>query len=874
MRGSLIFVLAVLAAAFPARAAAADWTRVGICGFVTPDPGIYQNRDWIVVNSIIVDRDGSIWCTANYDTHYVWGTDGQYYFRSGGITCFRTDSTRLDINLAALGFRGAVTKLVEGGDGCIYALQNFTRYQGDGIDGFREFVDHRILRITSGGTVTQIWSPGPVAPGNPANNVIGGMALGGDGNIYWTTNAVDCPGNWKYHFFWRYNTILEIVEECPVTIGTDNGWNEIHRMLNFEYVGDDTFAIVGRMTSDAEWTLTPFKWDMPRVLITENDCNVSAPGWGRHYITAMAYDPVRKAFWAGGRSEVGALADLWYVDGDEGYVIGLGGDNHGFFQFDDSDEGYDNYGMLHQWPEVTLATRFRVDSYDDNAGPIHPIQSSGAGDPQDQVACAIRIENDHFYVYDAVASTHLQYLGPVGPTQWYEASIYIDSNTNTARVYWKDSEVFNGALVPGDQGSGPAGRAEFGASNSDGSGGRSVVTFDWVGVGPGLIYPDAPTENYREYLDGSTLPQDSKKELLSNIMTRWNGGETGTTVFGPQPYTVEGISHWHANGYDEVYDPEPGVHNNGHYWISALAIDPSTGCAWVAWGAEVRYTYDDTARIRTFPPDVAGTFTTLDQGAPEPRAQVIAMTIADGKVYALTVNLSYGAFNVYSADIPYGQTDRSVGQMKTGPEGASVRTDTPKVVTWPEYAVEADHFYIQDDDRSAGIKVVPQDPGDVQAAGSLVEVEGVLGVVDGEAAIVNAQVTSDGGGQAEPVAMPIRSVGGAAVGIQPATDPAYGPSNVCLLVRVTGVGKAYVEDDDSGVVWFTIDDGSGAKTKYLSGGQQIEVDGIKINTDYYIDPQTPTYLTVTGISSVEPQFGNQQVIRVRNSEADIIEITP
>ncbi|OFX13919.1 MAG: hypothetical protein A2Z18_07005 [Armatimonadetes bacterium RBG_16_58_9] len=887
MKRFLLPILTICAVALATCATGVDWTHVGTCGFVAPDPSIYRNAEWIIINSILVDSSGNVWCTANFDDDSVLGYGGEYFLRSGGLTCFKTDSTRIDINLRAFGFPGAVTKLVKGGDGKIYALQNYTRYEGSQPDGFVEFVEHRILKITPGGTVTKVWSPGPVVAGKPANNVISGMAVGGDGNVYWTTNGIDCQGNpaltaapyaWKYHFFWRYDVANDVVQECPEAIGVDNGWNEIHRMLDFEYVGDDTFAVIGRMNDQAQWTLCPFKWhwDPPRVpnrVWTSNDCNVSDPGRGRQFVTATAYDPVRKQLWAGGRSKVEAPLGPWYVHGDPGIVVRLNESNKGFRQADKG-PGYSNYGLTHAWNDTNIAARFMVESYDDDSGAIHVIRNSSPGTVFPAVACAVRIENDHFWVYDAIGFASLVDLGPVVPGEFNEVVVYGNCQDRTARVYWNWTEVYAGNLAPYSYIDGSQGRVEFGASNQTAPGGSSTVVFDWVGIGPGFVDLGSPANSFSYYLDGSVCPG---YELRSNIMSRWNGARGNSTVFGPEPWHVESIDNWHANSYDEVQSPQPGTYLNGHYWISGLAVNPASGRAWVAWGAERTYTYDDISRVHIVPSRIDGMTPPLeDSGVPEPGAQVAALTFdADSnRVYALTVNLASGIFNVYGAEPPPFEVVASCGAMKAESVGSPVKTDVAKVVTWPEYAFESDHFYIQDQDGFAGIKVVPAKPADVQAKGTLVSVAGNLDVVDGEAAITGASVTAEGSAEAKPVAMSIKCVGGAATGIQPATDPSYGPSNVCSLVRITGRARAYVEDDDSGLRWFTLDDGSGAKTKYLSGGQLVEVEGIKVDADYWIDPSYPPHLVVTGISSVEPQFGNRRVIRIRDLYWDVVEVYP
>ncbi len=270
----LLFWVGFLAAIFVANSAlAAPWYKIGTAGFTT-------NRAWtqdarrIRFNDIAIDDAGNIYVTAEN------GNNNGY---SGGLTIFKKTGGKIDVDLNALGYKGGITKLVKAGDGAIYGLQNWLEINWP----FNSGVPNRIIRIDPDGTITQIYSPGPASDANR----IGGLTVGADGNLYWTQNGVD--GYWKYHFLWRYDVASAQVEEAPIN-NTNNGWSEAHRMFDLEWIGGNMFAVI--KMGNQEWRADLISWTSNRVL-----ANVSNPGWGRDWVTALAYDPVQNRLWAGGR---------------------------------------------------------------------------------------------------------------------------------------------------------------------------------------------------------------------------------------------------------------------------------------------------------------------------------------------------------------------------------------------------------------------------------------------------------------------------------------------------------------------------------------------------------------------------------------------
>ncbi len=226
-----LFVSICTVTSLAAGVSAATWTKVGTCGFVFNTPGkmlnVYRQR----FSSIVVDAQGNIYATANNDTNTAPN--------EGGLTIFKAGGGVTDVNLTAQGFPGAVTKLVAAGDsdqGVVYALQNWQELQF----GYATGTPHRILRIASDGSVTQIWCPKKPAESGTCPvtdaNMIGGMTVGGDGNVYWTASASD--GYWKYNFFYRYDVFMGVVEAAPGDSADNDGHSEKHRLFDLEYVGD------------------------------------------------------------------------------------------------------------------------------------------------------------------------------------------------------------------------------------------------------------------------------------------------------------------------------------------------------------------------------------------------------------------------------------------------------------------------------------------------------------------------------------------------------------------------------------------------------------------------------------------------------------
>lgn len=310
-----VFALAV---AIASEASAATWTKIGSSGFqyaaASTNPALLKDRRRIKFASVVVDPMGNVFVAANCGENTDTAT-------GGGVTIFRKDGSRIDVNLAERGLPGPVTKLVVAGDGLVYGLQNWLEM---GWKYARSYAN-RILQIDSTGNVTSIWCPDNDGLNNTPdgtcdigdNDRIGGIAVGGDGNVYWTSQSSD--SFWKYHLLWRFDVALGQVEESPAH-PHNNGWSETARIFQLVYVGKgadgvDYFGLIGGQ-GGATWRLDSIRWvrnvsgdplvanyeDGIRRIAQNGESN---PGWGRDYVTGIEYDPVRKKVWVAGRGTGG-----------------------------------------------------------------------------------------------------------------------------------------------------------------------------------------------------------------------------------------------------------------------------------------------------------------------------------------------------------------------------------------------------------------------------------------------------------------------------------------------------------------------------------------------------------------------------------------
>lgn len=177
----------------------------------------------------------------------------------------------------------------------------------------------------------------------------------------------------------------------------------------------------------------------------------------------------------------------------------------------------------------------------------------------------------------------------------------------------------------------------------------------------------------------------------------------------------------------------------------------------------------------------------------------------------------------------------SLGQIRNAADGTRVSL-VGKVVT----AVFADAVYVEEDDRSAGLRITGTP---LLLRGDRVAVSGTIGTTNGERTLAADVTTILARGQTVPKPLAIR--GSALAG-------GVGLNNIGLLVRTAG----RVTERDPGGAWFRIDDGSIVARPMpkvvLPAGATAPADG--------------AFVGVTGISACEVNGPTtDSVIRVRQS---------
>lgn len=199
-----------------------------------------------------------------------------------------------------------------------------------------------------------------------------------------------------------------------------------------------------------------------------------------------------------------------------------------------------------------------------------------------------------------------------------------------------------------------------------------------------------------------------------------------------------------------------------------------------------------------------------------------------------------------------GTVEASIGDARRLPNGAGVSI-TGKIVT----AAFEGFFYIEEDDRTAGIRV---NAGTAVAQGDRVTVTGVLGTLAGERVIEADSVTIEGQGAAvpSPLGLPMRALRRLTLG-QAGLDTAG------LLVRVCGkVGQV-------GDTYIYLDDGSGLIDGTTTGPEANA--GLRIACDPA--GYTPgDHLIVTGVSACFETFAETTAPRVLTRRvSDVVRVT-
>jgi len=196
-------------------------------------------------------------------------------------------------------------------------------------------------------------------------------------------------------------------------------------------------------------------------------------------------------------------------------------------------------------------------------------------------------------------------------------------------------------------------------------------------------------------------------------------------------------------------------------------------------------------------------------------------------------------------------SEGAIAWVKTWADGHTFASGdiTGKIITrdWTDY------LYIEEDDRSSGIRVEKTAHGHVK--GERVDVVGTLATNgDGERYIAATTITQNGSGTLNPLGMNNKWVGGGDFAYDPGPPvsgqrgikDAFGLNNIGLLVRTWG--KVTELDAADPAQWFRIDDGSNFQTTVAYPPFSYALDD---------------YATITGISSCEVDTNDdlQRVLR-------------
>lgn len=227
--------------------------------------------------------------------------------------------------------------------------------------------------------------------------------------------------------------------------------------------------------------------------------------------------------------------------------------------------------------------------------------------------------------------------------------------------------------------------------------------------------------------------------------------------------------------------------------------------------------------------------------------------------------LYVGAPHTSSILVMHDEVTDNIGSAKLLPDGYAVEL-VARPVTAGTDQMEG-NFYIEEPDRSSGIRVCPAQQVAV-AEGASVSVVGVLATLEsGERVIEDAAVRLNALPIPEPtpLGMPNRSVGGGDFRYEPGSpkkgqigvEDGFGLNNIGLLVKTWG----RVESVDPASNSFVIDDGSNIDLRCVAPP------GVVL-------PQEGAYVATTGISSCEAVAAAKpaRLLRVRK-QSDIQPVT-
>lgn len=340
-----------IAALLAAPAFGVTWTYVGSSGFTafaTPYPatggilnrpvtGTHAVADTrrVKVYSLVVDPAGNVFGTASRNNNRPGNPGGVTMWPAGGGPAVNFDVSNIG-TASPTDYRGGwITKLVVGGDGKVYGVQNW--YEFGTIGGCVDCsgTTSRLLRFNTNGTVDVIidYTPRLPASGGWANR-IGGLAAASDGHVYYwlggPTHGVTYDDDgagphpaegsyFKRHVLWRYNIFTQVIEESPTSNfdtrasyncngDFNEGFEQVSALLNLEWIGKDAsngnrdyFGIVYPNIQ----TVDRKSWLSCR----ESASNTIGNDQRHRFITMTAFDPIRQKLWIGDTGAGGSGID-------------------------------------------------------------------------------------------------------------------------------------------------------------------------------------------------------------------------------------------------------------------------------------------------------------------------------------------------------------------------------------------------------------------------------------------------------------------------------------------------------------------------------------------------------------------------------------
>lgn len=405
---------------------------------------------------------------------------------------------------------------------------------------------------------------------------------------------------------------------------------------------------------------------------------------------------------------------------------------------------------------------------------------------------------------------------------YYGGGIYGEASTLTiiGNTLTRNRAAFGGGIAcyDSDAPTITCNRIYSNTSDYDGSGIYCYSNSTPV-IASNLIYANtAASEGAGVYCDDAA-PVIVNNTISDNNATTHGGG---LACLDSSPTIANNIIAFGSSGIRSVGIGSPTVRNNivtgnaayGYSGLSAGTDDLSTDPAFV----------NRTAR------DYHLGLNSLAINAGWNEAPGVGSTDADGSLRIQGGAIDIGAHEF--ANLPPALA--SLTGAKSAPVNSWVRLGATAVS-----AAFPGVFYIQTDDRVAGIRV--EKAGHSVAQGQRAIVEGVVRTnSDGERYLYAVAVSADGVADVRPMFMTNRSVGGGAPGL----------GNIGLLVRTSGVCH-YIAPDT-----FTVDDGSGVTVKCVTTA------GVTVQPSW-------GFASVTGVSSCERVGGEiKRLLRVR-SQNDI-----